>query len=549
VFPYFVVIIKPISTTGKNGLIRLGNLYLHFALTDSKDDMFYHRFLNDFVHLWLREEGNVVIDKITDEKSKQQKLELAKDLNLHLPDIWASKNSEVFDNTEINKINKPFGTSGKTLKDFYDEVFFFNYKKCQSLLEELEKKIIEDLIPILLFNNKLISNYAKLKRSDEFIKIKMNVEHQEFTGFEIKDVKRFITLLALRHIVNVCFCCFGLSIDEVHNFLTTGSIIPEANKEGKFSYSNRLTVYFSKLFFYVRKNNGKREKIIDFKKENVYSSASGKEKLFLKDCVSEIQRIISVDKIDDYNKIAIANCQITVHNGKKYNPESVSFLAVYTFKTTACNENEIIPVLLKERAGKYLVGPIIDCGAGLGDIAYHAFPEKEAILVDVNSIEHKEILRSPLHEIVNKSIFDYYPTKDIKTLLISHTLQFIDSDIERLNNLVHRLHPDNIILILNENNDIMGEILKWTKDHYDNPNPEEKVIGFPLGYDCVERINFSSTVKCTSFLFLAKQISYLMMIDLSETGDQLEKFLQTKLEFPEFNFNQVIEIYQRRRMA
>ncbi len=152
---------------------------------------------------------------------------------------------------------------------------------------------------------------------------------------------------------------------------------------------------------------------------------------------------------------------------------------------------------------------------------------------------------SPLHNHIEKNFFDYFPEKQINTLLISHTLQFIDSDLELLNKHIELINPENIILVLNENNDIMGEILKWTKENYEVSNPEEIIEGFPVGYACVEKIGFVAKIKCYSFTDLAKQISYLMMIDLSETGKLLEKFLEDKLTIPEFDFNQVIEIYKR----
>ena len=224
--------------------------------------------------------------------------------------------------------------------------------------------------------------------------------------------------------------------------------------------------------------------------------------------------------------------------------DRVLYNDVLDFKTNYCNENTIIPELLKEKAEQYLVAPILDCGAGLGDIANKAFPNKEAILLDVNPIDDSELQISPLHNVVVQSIFDYSPTSQINTLFICHTLQFIDSDIERLNTQIKILNPEYIIIVLNENDDIMGELINWTKENYQVFNPEEKIEGFPVGYKCIERIPFKAKVSCETHEQLAKQISYLMMIDLSETGNDLEIYLQNKLPEPSFIFNQVIEIYQ-----
>jgi hypothetical protein len=256
--------------------------------------------------------------------------------------------------------------------------------------------------------------------------------------------------------------------------------------------------------------------------------------------------IFSQSEILEYNKWAVTELQIKEHTSLDKS-DYVSRSEVYDFKTKWCNENDIIPELLKKKVDQYLVAPILDCGAGLGDIAFQAFPDKEAILLDVNPIEDSVTPTSPNHEVVIKSIFDYSPSpeKPINTLLISHTLQFIDSDIERLNKQIAILDPKYIIIVLNENDDIMGELINWTKENYKVSNPEEKIAGFPIGYKCIERIPFKAQVSCKTHEQLAKQISYLMMIDLSETEDKLKSYLESILEIPSFEFNQAIEIHQR----
>lgn len=539
-FPHFVVIAKPISLKNKEGIIKLGNLYLHFATTKLKENKFYHRLLNDFLLIWLREEGSGIIKQIGSDAADRAKKEDTKSLNTHLPAIWASANASQFSQSEINKLNSKLGGSHKSFKDFYDEIFIYNSMNCHSQLVDKEKQIIDTLIPILLKHKTWLKDGVTVSKENIFISyIKENVDHKVFDGFDVVNVNRFTTLLALRHIVNVCYCCFGLEIDKIHSFLSAGEIKNE--DKTAIGYLGRLTGYFSKLFFFGP--SGKN--IISYQKQDAFDGASLKERTFMKECASKIQLLIKNEKKSEYNSIAVANFKLDSQEMKKFNTGNVSRLAVFDFKTNWCNENEIIPKLLKEKAEKYLIAPILDCGAGLGDIAYKAFPEKEAILIDVNPIEDKETTTSPLHKNVIKSIFDFYPDKPIKTLLISHTLQFIDSDIDLLNKQIDLLNPATIILVLNENNDIMGDVLKWTKDNYENANPEEKIIDFPNGYDCVEKINFQADVKCITFTQLAKQISYLMMIDLSETGDLLENFLKTKLKKPEFKFNQVIEVYQK----
>lgn len=223
----------------------------------------------------------------------------------------------------------------------------------------------------------------------------------------------------------------------------------------------------------------------------------------------------------------------------------VSKIEVFDFKENWCNENKIIAKLIREKANKYFVEPILDVGAGLGDIAYNAFPEKEAICIDVNKITEGEFPLSENHKRKQIDFFDYKPSKQIKTVFISHTLQFIDEDTEKLNEKIKEINPDFVIMVLNDNTDFMGEIIDWTESNFENANPEIKISGFPKGYSLKKRIPFKAKLHCPDFDKLAKQIGYLMVVDLNETAEQLKEFLKSKLRKAEFSFKQSIEIYKR----
>ena len=75
---------------------------------------------------------------------------------------------------------------------------------------------------------------------------------------------------------------------------------------------------------------------------------------------------------------------------------------------------------------------ILDIGAGLGDIAYIAFPQKTAVLLDINKATGRDFPLSEKHSRITSDFFDYKPTQKFNTLLISHSLQFIDEDFEKL---------------------------------------------------------------------------------------------------------------------
>lgn len=237
---------------------------------------------------------------------------------------------------------------------------------------------------------------------------------------------------------------------------------------------------------------------------------------------------------------------LTPSNYLKLSTKStVSKIEVFDFKENWCDENRIIADLIRKKAGKYLKPPILDVGAGLGDIAYKAFPEREAILIDVNEIMKEDYPLSKNHRREQVDFFNYRPGKAIKTMLISHTLQFLDSDVEKLNKKITEINPEHLILVMNENNDFMGDLIKWSEGHYVNPDPEVHLKQFPIGYHLESKIPFVAKLQCPDFEKLAKQISYLMLIELSETGTRLKDFLKERLEKPEFKFSQSIEIYKR----
>lgn len=224
----------------------------------------------------------------------------------------------------------------------------------------------------------------------------------------------------------------------------------------------------------------------------------------------------------------------------------VSAMEVFDFKENWCDENKIIAGLIRKKAAKYFVSPILDVGAGLGDIAFNAFGEKKAICIDVNKVSEGDCPLSANHKRVQIDFFNYTPNEQINTLFISHTLQFIDEDMDRLNQKIRQLNPQYIILVLNDNTDIIATLINWVETKFESPNPEVHIPGFPKGYSCIEKIPFKATLHCKDFAKLAKQIGYLMVVDLKETANELIMFLKELLrKKARFTFNQSIEIYNR----
>lgn len=226
--------------------------------------------------------------------------------------------------------------------------------------------------------------------------------------------------------------------------------------------------------------------------------------------------------------------------------ERVTKREVSDFKKKWCNENQLIVDIIIQKAQDYFIEPILDVGAGLGDIAYQALPDKKVICIDINKITDKDYPLSGNHDRIQIDFFDYQPNDKINTVFISHTLQFLDEDLNLLNRKIGHLNPTNIIIVLNKNDDFLGKLLEWSNENFPNPNPEVKINEFPSGYCIIKSFDFKALLSCDSFNALATQISYLMLVELNKSKrSDLVKFLKLNLSKPGFEFNQIIEIYRK----
>jgi len=207
-----------------------------------------------------------------------------------------------------------------------------------------------------------------------------------------------------------------------------------------------------------------------------------------------------------------------------------------------CVENKFISEILKNEFQEYFVEPILDAGAGNGDICFYTCPDKEVYLVDINNYEND--LNPDKHKKLLIDFFEYIPEKKVNTVLISHSLQYLDENIGRLNDKITQLDPENIILIVNENEGIMKEILNWLEKNGIKANPDIAIPNdFPLGdYNLKHKREFEVKLVCENFCTLAQQVAYLMLFFLtSDNKGRLIDFLKGELgQTPSFPIKQAI---------
>lgn len=221
---------------------------------------------------------------------------------------------------------------------------------------------------------------------------------------------------------------------------------------------------------------------------------------------------------------------------------NISAENVVSFKENYCNEEGLIAQLLQQHLGHYLEEPILDVGSGTGNITATVFPDKEVIHIDPLDYSNRSL--PPKHRRCKADFFRFISPINIKTLLFSHVLQFIDDDRELLNKKIKSFAPSKIIFVINDNDDMMGKIVDWTTENFNSVNPEVAIPGVPDSHQLVEQVEFTAQVTCPDFTTLTQQVLYLVDAEASRDETlEVENFLRSNLQQPSFDINQTIQVY------
>jgi hypothetical protein len=220
---------------------------------------------------------------------------------------------------------------------------------------------------------------------------------------------------------------------------------------------------------------------------------------------------------------------------------------VEDFKEIFCNENALIQEILQNNFLEVLTGRILDVGGGTADILSDVVPTEEVIHLDI-----LDFSSTPIPEAHTRIQGDFLDTnlidtlKPLSLLFMSHVLQFIDNDLEKLNRCIQNTDAKNIILIEDLNNDFLGEVMNFSVSHFKDANPEIHIDNFPYGYRKVTSIPFTALLTCKDFHSLTKQCLYLMDLPHSEENiHKMKTFLEEKLSEPSFTINQEVNLYQK----
>jgi len=219
------------------------------------------------------------------------------------------------------------------------------------------------------------------------------------------------------------------------------------------------------------------------------------------------------------------------------------------FKTGATDENAKIAAAIKDIMPPSQGGIIVDAGAGLGDIAAMAFPDRAADLVDILQFPANGVA---LHRTLQVDLFEYRldpAVSHIDVMLMSHVLQYVDDDPVSLQRCIERLAPRHVITVTNEDTDLNREIKNWYAQNEITENSEHDIDDIVLSrYDVVSSIKISGIIRAFDELALARFMSS-MIFDSELYGPDFEKFaffLKSIVGSSELSIPQDIILYQRK---
>ena len=246
-----------------------------------------------------------------------------------------------------------------------------------------------------------------------------------------------------------------------------------------------------------------------------------------------------------YNLLCMETRQITKGSTR---PNTSLAPLLRAFKEQICDENVLIGEVLRTTLKRHLRGPVLDVGAGLGDIALASFADVPAILLDT---EPWSAPTSPLHRREIGDFFDYVEANSstVGTLLLCHVLQYIDDDEPRLKRAVARLNAKSVITVLNDNTSSFGDLMNWANSHVVGANPERPIAPVDTRvYKVVAVEPVAATMICPSFEVMAQHF-VSVLLDTDEGGESMRAMadkLRSALSAPAIVINQTVTCYERR---
>jgi hypothetical protein len=170
-------------------------------------------------------------------------------------------------------------------------------------------------------------------------------------------------------------------------------------------------------------------------------------------------------------------------------------------------ENDIIASLVREHLSDALVAPVLDVGAGSGELAALAFPDRIAFLLDIDDYGPSA---NPLHHRIQGDFLDVdLSASHLGTIIFCHSLNFLTRDMEQLSHRLRQSGARTAIVVSNENTGTLNEIAHRLAAEGMACNPTFHV---PMPTAKLQmRIPFSIPIKCADFRTLSQHFVRILL--------------------------------------
>ena len=216
------------------------------------------------------------------------------------------------------------------------------------------------------------------------------------------------------------------------------------------------------------------------------------------------------------------------------------------FKRDLTDENRLIAEAIRAIMPANPGGVILDVGAGMGDIAAAAFPDRKTVLLDLLEFPDNGVAQHRRH---TGSFWDFKKDRHkIDVMILSHVLQYIDDDIPKLIERIDDLNPKNIVIVSNKATMFDIHVKKWLEYQNISSNPEYIISPCPLSkFKKSKELNISSEIYCSDFFQLASVLSEIIYDAKMpvHTVRQFADWIEKKLTFPRVAIPQTVTLLSR----
>lgn len=294
-YPHFAVLIKPVCVVNDatGTVYPLGNLFLHFATKDKKEEQFYVELINKFLLVWFRVQGSKLIEEIQTETKHRIELELSDEK--HLPQL-SSKAKK--------RLTEKLNGSNHSLKDYFDkhQTSTEHHKEFKKKADELKEKTIQYLLHHL--------NISK-QTKEPSLGIIEDLHRKEVAG--LKDLHEnfdlFQSILLRRKLFFISYLLFNHDIRKIHSFMT-GSNLTIQSKSNVDSVYNYFLI---NLAISLGKPSSQLDEAKRWEKlhspdtrKSVYKQLTKREGKYLSVCFKHIESLLNSTQKTQFNKLVLS---------------------------------------------------------------------------------------------------------------------------------------------------------------------------------------------------------------------------------------------------